>query len=429
MSHTIIGVFNTAQQAQQAIQQLLSNGFMQDRIDISSQYDNSTVAGNQDVNHSDAHNNFFKSLFDNDHEVDSYSQAARKGSVVTVHAQSAQEAQQAASLLDQYGAIDVNEGTLQSGSRVDTSYTNASTTGSSIPVIEENLQVGKQVVETGGVRLHSRIIEKPVEESLRLREEHVHVERHPADRTVSKADLDAFQEGVIELTEHAEVPIVSKQAQVVEEVTISKEVEERTETIRDTVRSTEVEVENLSSGDLNTASHLSGTASGALDSDTAFLEKSHQEWQGALRRMKEVESDYKVAEDDPDVRGWKLVSSDGEKIGEIDELIVDTNAMKVRYLDVELNDRLLTSDDDDRHILVPIGSATLDRDREYVMVPNLDNQMLSSLPAYRGENISRDFEHKVISAFSPGYQAGNVSDDHFYEGEHFDTNRFSGLRR
>ena len=119
-----------------------------------------------------------------------------------------------------------------------------------IPVIEENLQVGKQEVETGGARISSRIVEQDVEENITLREEHVQVERHPVNRPLNSADLNSFQEGEIELTEHAEVPVINKEARVVEEITLEKEVTERDEVVRDTVRKTEVEVDNLS-GDAN----------------------------------------------------------------------------------------------------------------------------------------------------------------------------------
>lgn len=122
----------------------------------------------------------------------------------------------------------------------------------SIPVIEEELQVGKRVVETGGARLRSRIIERPIEERVNLREEHVHVERTPVNRPATDADLNNFQEGEIEITEHAEVPVVNKEARVIEEISLEKEVEERNETIRDTVRRTDVEIDNLDTDDNNT---------------------------------------------------------------------------------------------------------------------------------------------------------------------------------
>ena len=124
-------------------------------------------------------------------------------------------------------------------------YNRPSADAATLPVIEENLQVGKREVETGGARLTSRLVERPVEKSINLKEEHVSVERTPVDRPVSSSDLNAFKEEEFELTERAEVPVVTKEARVVEEVSLNKEVEEKEETIRDTVRSTEVEAEKI----------------------------------------------------------------------------------------------------------------------------------------------------------------------------------------
>jgi uncharacterized protein (TIGR02271 family) len=113
-----------------------------------------------------------------------------------------------------------------------------------VPVVEEQLQVGKRAVQSGGVRVHTRVIEKPVQEQVNLREEHVHVERHPVDRPLTAADKP-FQERVIEATETVEQPVVAKQARVVEEVNVRKDVNQRTETVRDTVRRTDVQVEQI----------------------------------------------------------------------------------------------------------------------------------------------------------------------------------------
>lgn len=114
-----------------------------------------------------------------------------------------------------------------------------------VPVVEEQIRIGKRTVEGGGVRVHSRVKEVPVEESVRLREERVHVERRPADRPVTDADMRAIKEGDIEVTERSEEAVVAKSARVVEEVVVNKEVVERDETVRDSVRRTEVEVEKL----------------------------------------------------------------------------------------------------------------------------------------------------------------------------------------
>jgi uncharacterized protein (TIGR02271 family) len=118
----------------------------------------------------------------------------------------------------------------------------------SIPIVEEELQVGKRQVEkSGGVRLRAHVTETPVEETVNLREEHVHVERRPVDRPVSSADIDAMQDKTLEFTETREEPVVNKQARVVEEVVVRKDVDTRQEKVHDTVRRTDVEVEKLGS--------------------------------------------------------------------------------------------------------------------------------------------------------------------------------------
>ncbi|MGX4644399.1 YsnF/AvaK domain-containing protein [Massilia sp. SYSU DXS3249] len=111
-----------------------------------------------------------------------------------------------------------------------------------IQVVEERLIVGKREVERGGVRVRSYVTEAPVHEQIRLRSERVKVERHPVDRAV---DDDALRERSIEMTQTDEEAVVDKSAQVVEEVVVTKRVEERVEQIHDTVRHTEVVVERL----------------------------------------------------------------------------------------------------------------------------------------------------------------------------------------
>ena len=112
-----------------------------------------------------------------------------------------------------------------------------------IPVVEEDISIGKREVERGHVRIYSRVTEQPVEESVRLREEKVTVERRPVDRPATDADFAAAGKDVIEMTETAEEAVVSKRARVVEEVVVQKEVTERTETVRGTERHTDVDVQ------------------------------------------------------------------------------------------------------------------------------------------------------------------------------------------
>lgn len=128
----------------------------------------------------------------------------------------------------------------------------------SIPVIEEELQVGKRAVETGGLRFETSITERPVEENVTLREENVTVNRRPVDRAVTDADMSAIKEGDLTVTERAEQAVVGKEARVVEEVVIGKDISERTETISDTVRRTEVDVEELSGDKMKNRSNSAG---------------------------------------------------------------------------------------------------------------------------------------------------------------------------
>jgi len=115
-----------------------------------------------------------------------------------------------------------------------------------IPVVKEDLRVGKrEATDTGGVRVETSVKERPVQEQVNLREEHVKVERQAVNRPASSADLNSLQGGTIEVTEKREVPMVSKEARVVEEVRVGKEATNRTETIRDTVRETDVKVHDI----------------------------------------------------------------------------------------------------------------------------------------------------------------------------------------
>ena len=133
-----------------------------------------------------------------------------------------------------------------------------------LPVIEEDIDVGKRRVETGGVRVHTKVEERPVEEQVNLREERVNVERRPVDRPVDDASA-AFQERSFEVTEMAEEPVVRKQARVIEEVVVSKDVQERTETVRDTVRRQDVHVHDQESAGAERA--VGATGYDAYDAD------------------------------------------------------------------------------------------------------------------------------------------------------------------
>lgn len=222
----------------------------------------------------------------NDRDAELYAEGVKRGGVLVTVRTADDLADRAADILDDHGATDVDErsnewrtggwtgpSTAMTGvptgdgtsltdrtpmtdrtpltDRSSTAYTDVDRERS-IPVVQEDLLVGKRDVQRGGVRVYSQMREQPVEEQVTLRDETVRVERRPTDRPATEGDLRAFQEGTIELTETDEEAVVGKRARVVEEVVVGKEVNQRTETIRDTVRRTEVTVDQIGATDYDT---------------------------------------------------------------------------------------------------------------------------------------------------------------------------------
>lgn len=238
---TVIGIFENGFEAQNAITQLKGSGFDNNRIDLSTRGDD-----NDDNDHESGITNFFSNLFSDHDEASRYSEIAKRGSIVTVHARSSEEAMRAAQILDQYGAKDFDESYNQLGMQDRGNLSGDQTSETRIPIIEEELQVGKKQVETGGARLRSKIVEHPVEESVRLRSERINIERNPVNRPATETDLNRMEDKTIEVSGTQEIPVVNKEARVVEEVSLNKTVEENDETIHDTVRKTKVDVDKLS---------------------------------------------------------------------------------------------------------------------------------------------------------------------------------------
>ena len=114
-----------------------------------------------------------------------------------------------------------------------------------VQVVKENLVVGKREVESGGVKVTSRVVETPVTEEVRLHEERVMVDRRPVNRPLTGVAADAFRERTLQARATSEEAVVGKEARVVEEIGLRKEATDRTETVRDTVRETKVDVEQV----------------------------------------------------------------------------------------------------------------------------------------------------------------------------------------
>jgi uncharacterized protein (TIGR02271 family) len=126
-----------------------------------------------------------------------------------------------------------------------TQQTDRTVAEETIPIVQEELRVGKREVERGGARVRSYVTETPVSEQVNLREEHVSVERRPVDREIGRSELqgDMMEDREISMTETAEEAVVGKEARVTEELVVRKTAEERTETVEDNVRHTEVEID------------------------------------------------------------------------------------------------------------------------------------------------------------------------------------------
>ncbi len=329
MNPTVVAIFDEYGQAQQAMNALFNEGFTHSHVKLSPAEENphareqflrSQQTATTETESGWGIGDFFRSLFGADQHGDDaglYAEAVRRGSyMLSVDAGDEDEADRAADIMQRYNAIDLDQraahwrSTGWTGYQSDAplytadqihqeraGYTSTTTVasrgtgttappsarGEAIPVVEEQLHVGKRAVQRGGVRIYQHVTETPVQESVQLREEHVSVQRTPVNQPASSADIDAFKEGTIDVRETAEEPVVAKTARVVEEVSIGKEVTERTETISDTVRRTDVEVEQLGAG--------STGATGSAISDDTF----RQHWQSAYGSSGGQYEDYAQA--------------------------------------------------------------------------------------------------------------------------------------
>jgi stress response protein YsnF len=281
--------------------------------------------------------NFFADLFgSNDaEEVGAYAEAVRRGgAVVKVDVDEETEVDKARETLQQAGAIDIDEkveewrasgwsptaedfdarASAPSSMSVSAASEKAQVKSEDvIPVVKEDLAIGKRTVGTGGVRVYSRVVETPVEETVDLKAEHAEVKRRPVDRPVTEADMDAVQDKTIEVQETAEKAVVQKSARVVEEVSVGKTVETRKQTVRDKLRNTKVEVENLSGSE-----ERSTTARAYEDYDTEFRSDFDMQHASSGARYEEYQPAYRygydlAAGERYAGRSWEDIESDARR--------------------------------------------------------------------------------------------------------------------
>jgi photosynthetic reaction center H subunit len=169
---------------------------------------------------------------------------------------------------------------------------------------------------------------------------------------------------------------------------------------------------------------------------------------GRVARLKDLK-DYTVAKGDPDVRGWNVYANDGRRIGEVDELLVDLEAMRVRYLDVDLDRDVLsvsgaqplggstalgttpgTPGAKSGHVLIPIGSAQLD-EREDRVIVDLLHTLVGGLPSYDHGPVTREYETSVRQHFDRDYRhdPDPARDREFYNHDLYNDDRFWKPRR
>jgi uncharacterized protein (TIGR02271 family) len=241
MAKTVIGLFDDRREAQHIVHALGDDGFRREDIRTLTSQEGASVGTLSAYGVPEA-------------EAQQYAEAVRRGGVVVLVDTADERADRAVAIMERSPAVDHEARTGADAAREHGHSSIARERGRAgtreveagdvnIPIVEEELQVGTRQVQRGGVRIYTRVTERPVEETVRLRDEEIRVERHPVDRPATEADFAAAREGTVEVTETDEEAVVRKQARVVEEVVVRKDVQEQTETVRDTVRRTEVEVE------------------------------------------------------------------------------------------------------------------------------------------------------------------------------------------
>lgn len=145
-----------------------------------------------------------------------------------------------------------------------------------------------------------------------------------------------------------------------------------------------------------------GTVAAARERDADVVRDERES--GDVRRLARLGDlkEYRVSKGDADPRGWDVLTGDGRKIGGVTELIVDQTTMEARYLDCDVDERKLELEPVDRHVLIPVEAARLDRGKKNVVVDGLFVKDVASLPIYPGLPLTGDVEHSIRDAFRTG---------------------------
>jgi hypothetical protein len=263
MTLTLVGMFDNPTEAAQAVEKLSQAGFSREAIQLT---DTNASEGTEDDQKGGV-SHFFKNLFGKEEDSNKYVRLARYSeTLVTVNVETKADAEVAAEILRQCGVVNIDQYADPEPEAVATQSEIAPSEAETfpatkpvevatllsddlpgktirIPVMEDNLKPVKSEVLSDGLRLRSRMIELPVQRSLDGGEDAIIVLHDTGERQIRQHSFANFYPGEIELVATSQVPIVSKEAHVVEEVRIGKEVTETTATISDTERKTDIDVE------------------------------------------------------------------------------------------------------------------------------------------------------------------------------------------
>ncbi len=250
---TITALYDTKAAAEDAKTRLAGAGFSSGSIDIHSE---DTALGS--TKEQGGMLAGLKNMFGSHDDSHAYAEGLSRGHYLLTAKVDDEKTDAATRVLENTGAVDFDKKQAEwttAGWTAPAPSTAATGTDETIKVVEERLVVGKREVERGGLRVRSYVVETPVSEQVTLREENVAVERHAVDRPVSAGE-DAFRDRTIEMRETGEEAVVGKQAVVKEELTLRKSANQRTEEINDTVRHTEVDVEQVGSASTSSPSSV-----------------------------------------------------------------------------------------------------------------------------------------------------------------------------
>lgn len=274
-STTLVGVFDEFSEAQEASRKLEGAGIPRQSIQVNVSQPGSTPlasrASGEPEEHEGAISRFFSNLFGSNDESDAahYAEAVRRGSaVVTVSVADGDRVDEIAALLEDCGAVDVDERVEQwkaSGYMPPADTKPKADLGEKqkLDVVQEELEVGKRSVKQGGVRVRRHVTERPVEEEVTLHSEQADVTRTKMDRPATEPEMQkAFKDKSVEIRETSEEPVVSKTGRVIEEVSVGKKSSDRTETVKDSVRRTDVQIDKIA-GDSSPRRPAAGSTTGS----------------------------------------------------------------------------------------------------------------------------------------------------------------------